>query len=191
MAMTKPDGEQAQKQGDKRRLVPFVAGAAVLVALASTLGVGLTGLASVGSDRWIEASYAGGTSLATTERTLVHVGAAASLTETAPTLVVGDEQQWLAAPRIPTEKTVATNVGGVTIGDRVVFSVTPKGATHALARTFEIVGIEVLTAADAGTQAPANAPQVLIAREVDTSGKPMTLRLLVTEGEAATANKSL
>lgn len=183
MAMTKPDGQQTAK----RALVPLAAGAVVL----ATLGIGLTGLASVGSDRWIEASYGGATSPAAARSPLVNVGAAASLTETAPTLVVGDEQQWLTAPRIPTEKTVATNAGGFALGDRVVFSITPKGEAHALPRTFEIVGIEMLTAEHAAAPASSRAPQVLIAREVDAPGKPMTLRLLVTEGEAAPANKSL
>lgn len=121
----------------------------------------------------------------------VRVGLAASTTEVPSKLIVGDEQQWLAEPRVPTQKTLSTNAAGFALGDRVIFSVTPKGEARGLARTFEVVGIELL----AGQPAADHAPQVLIAREIDASGnvsgKPVTLRLLVSDGEALPANKSL
>lgn len=179
------------EQGRSRAMGSVGAGALAVAALAVSLGIGLTGLASVGSDRWIEASYGGGV-----PSTVGHLpqGATASTAAVAPApaLVVGDEQQWLSEPRIATEKTVATSAGGFALGDRVVFSITAKGEARSPARTFEIVGIELLSASPGSVSAPSPlTSQVLIAREVDAPGKPLTLRLLVSDGEAAPANKSL
>lgn len=189
--MTNPTDQRAV-----RMMTPAALGAMAAVTLASMLGLGLTGLSSVGSDRWIEASYGGPARSMTGP--LVQIGAVANVNETPAKLVVGDEQQWLTEPRIQTEKTVASNAAGFALGDRVVFSIAAKGQSQAPARTFEIVGIEILSAPAVGPavgNVSSHAPQVLIAREVDVSGKPneksMTLRLLVSEGEVAQANKSL
>lgn len=166
-------------------LIPgLIPGAALL----ATVALGLGGLANVGSERWIAAGY-GGVDAASHPHSAT-VLAAQTPEHGQPRLVVGDEQQWLSEPRIPTQKASTTNAGGLSLGDRVVFSVTAKGEVTSAAKTFEIVGIELLQ----GQNGPAqpHGPHVLIAREVGSSGKAMTLRLLVTESELApTAAKTL
>lgn len=165
----------------------------------TALGLGFLSLATVGTDRWIETSYNEARSAAAAPNTTtpnttsdagfmmspaVTVTGEASVAELPSKLVVGDEQQWLSAPAMATEKVVATSpgTGGLNLGDRLVLSVGAKGAVAPLARTFEVVGIEALTA-PVGETAVKRLPHVLIAREVDTSGKPMTLRLLVSESD--------
>lgn len=148
----------------------------------AALGLGLTSLATVGTDRWIETSYDATSSTARfAEASLVTP--AASLAEAPSKLIVGDEQEWLTAPATPTEKVVAPAAGSLGLGDRVVFSVAAKGGITTSARTFEVVGIEALAAPEGSAaikRSPEVLPQVLIAREVGAAGKPLMLRLLLT-----------
>jgi len=160
-----------------RRLHAILLKSAGAATVCTALGLGFLSLATVGTDRWIETSY---------DRPwpAVPTPDAAGVAELPPSLVVGDEQQWLSAPRFATQKVVAAppGTGGLALGDRLVLSVGAKRGGSPLARTFEVVGIEVLAAPEGGTAA-GRLPHVLIAREVDPSGKPMTLRLIVSEGD--------
>lgn len=174
-----------------QRARPSMMKAVGVASVCTALGLGLSSLATVGSDHWIETSYREPRPAATAAAAVpapvpAIVTPAASIVELPPKLVVGDEQQWLSASGIPTQKAVAASagVGGFSLGDRVVFSVAAKGAASPLARTFEVVGIEAIAMPD-GSPAAKQLPHVLIAREVDPTGKPMTLRLLVTENDDA------
>ncbi len=174
---------------NSQRARPSMMKAVGVASVCTALGLGLSSLATVGSDHWIETSYREPRPAATAAAAVpapvpAIVTPAASIVELPPKLVVGDEQQWLSASGIPTQKVVAASAGagGFSLGDRVVFSVAAKGGASPLARTFEVVGIEAIAIPD-GSPAAKQLPHVLIAREVDPTGKPMTLRLLVTEND--------
>lgn len=148
----------------------------------TALGLGLTSLATVGTDRWIETSY-DATSSATRVAATSLVTPAARVAEAPSKLIVGDEQEWLTAPTTPTEKVVASAAGSLGLGDRVVFSIAAKGGITTSARTFEVVGMEALAAPEGSAaikRSPEVLPQVLIAREVGAAGKPLMLRLLLS-----------
>lgn len=163
-----------------------IAGALAVTALAGGLAYGVGGLAAVGSPGWIGAGYDVAlermANAGQARGGLLAAAAAGSGQET--TLVVGDEHEWIAAPRAITQKAVATQaVGGYGLGDRLVLTVAAKDATSGpVTRTFEVVGIErpVDTAGIGAAKA-----RVVIAREIDAAmGKPSVVRLIVTDGEA-------
>ena len=166
-------------------------GVAVVVVMVSGLALGLGGLSAVGSSNWIEAGYDGALERSAADRAL-----GGSVKGVVP-LIVGDEQDWLLAPRVMTDKAVAGgSVGGYTLGDRLMFTFGDKGTgVDGRARTFVIVGIEAFDMVGAAAEDRKSAhgvSHVIVAREVETgSDRAKTIRLLISEGDHRPAGPSV